>query len=56
VSVVVDVPAGVSLVLLKTDPAPTSAEDAIVLSRLEVARTTDAAKLHAVQQGADPGF
>jgi len=56
VSVVVDVPAGVSLVLLKTDPAPTSAEDAIVLSRLEVARTTDAAQLRAVQQGADPGF
>jgi len=56
VSAVVDVPRGVSLVLLKTDPAPTSAEDAIVLSRLEVQRTAEAAQLHAVQEDDNPGF
>jgi hypothetical protein len=56
VSVVVDVPRGFSLVLVKTDPAPTSREDAIVLSRLRVQSATQPAQLHALLQDADPGF
>jgi hypothetical protein len=55
-SVDVEVPRGVSLVLVKTDPAPKSREDAIVLSRLQAQRTTQQAQLHAILQDADPGF
>jgi len=56
VSVVVAVPRGVSLVIAKTDPAPASREDAIVLSRLQVQRTTQPAQLQAIVQDSDPGF
>ena len=56
VSVVVAVPRGVSLVVVKTDPAPASREDAIVLSRLQVQRTTQPAQLQTIVQGSDPGF
>ncbi len=56
VSAVVAVPRGVSVLLLKTDPAPTSAEDAIVLSHLRVERTKQPAELHALPQDGDPGF
>ena len=56
VSVVVDVPRGFSLVEVKTDPAPQSREDAIVISRLQVARTTQPARLHTILQDSDPGF
>jgi hypothetical protein len=56
VSVLVDVPRGVSLVVVKTDPAPASREDAIVLSRLQVERATQPAELHTILQDADPGF
>jgi hypothetical protein len=56
ISLVVDVPRGVSLVMVKTDPAPTSREDAIVLSRVRVQRATQPAQLHALIQEADPGF
>lgn len=56
VSVVVDIPRGVSLVVVKTDPAPASREDAIVISRLQVERATRPAQLHALLQDADPGF
>jgi hypothetical protein len=56
VSVVVAVPRGESLVLVKTDPAPTSLEDAIVLSHLQVRRARQSARLHAISEAADPGF
>jgi hypothetical protein len=56
ISEVVEIPRGVSLVLVKTDPAPQSRADAIVISRLEVERTTDPAQLRALLQYADPGF
>jgi hypothetical protein len=56
VSVVVAVPRGVSLVLLKTDPAPTSPEDAIVLSRLQVEQVTESAELDALLQDSEPSF
>jgi hypothetical protein len=56
ISVVVGVPRGVSLVLVKTDPAPTSLDDAIVLSRLQMLRVRQSPELHAVVQDADPGF
>jgi hypothetical protein len=56
ISLVVDVPRGVSLVLVKTDPAATSREDAIVLSRVHVQPATQPAQLHALLQDADPGF
>jgi hypothetical protein len=56
ISLVVDIPRGVSLVMVKTDPAPTSREDAIVLSRVQVQRSNQPAQLHALLQDADPGF
>ena len=56
VSVVVDLRRGFSLVVVKTDPAPESREDAIVISRLQVERATRPAQLHALLQDADPGF
>jgi hypothetical protein len=56
VSVVVAVPRGVSLVLAKTDPPPTSDEDAIVLSNLRVVRTSGPPQLNAVVEDGDPGF
>jgi hypothetical protein len=56
VSIVVAVPRGVSLVILKTDPAPQSREDAIVISRVQVKRATEPAQLHALLQDPDPGF
>jgi hypothetical protein len=54
--VVVDVPRGVSLVTVKTDPPPASRADAIVLSRLQVQRATQPAELHTLVQDTDPGF
>jgi hypothetical protein len=56
VSVVVEVPRGVSLVLVKTDPPPESRQDAIVVSRLQVQRSAQPPRLHAVLQDSDPGF
>ena len=56
VSVVVAVPRGVSLVLVKTDPPPTSAADAILLSRLQVEEATEPAELSALLEAPDPGF
>jgi hypothetical protein len=56
VSVILAIRRGVSLVLVKTDPAPQSRADAIVISGLEVERTTEPAQLSAVLQDADPGF
>jgi hypothetical protein len=56
ISVTVGVPRGVSLVLVKTDPAATSSADAIVLSHIQVARASGAPALNAIVEGADPGF
>lgn len=56
ISVTVDAPRGVSLVLVKTDPAATSPEDAIVLSHIQVAHANGAPELHAIVEDADPGF
>jgi hypothetical protein len=56
VSVAHDLPRGVSLVVVKTDPVPESREDAIVISRLQVERATQQAHLHTLLQDADPGF
>ena len=56
VSLIVDIPRGVSLVLVKTDPAPQSRADAILISRLEVERTTRPAQLRALLQDGEPGF
>jgi len=56
ISVVVDIPRGVSLVHVKTDPAPQSRADAIVISRLEVERATEPAQLGALLQDGEPGF
>jgi hypothetical protein len=56
ISVVVAIPRGVSLLLVKTDPAPQSRADAIVISKLEVDRTTEPAQLRALLQDGEPGF
>jgi hypothetical protein len=56
VSLLVAVPRGLSLVLVKTDPAPQSLADAIVISRLETERATGPAQLSALLEDADPGF
>jgi hypothetical protein len=56
ISIVLDIPRGVSLVLVKTDPAPASREDAIVISGLQVERAAQPAQLAALLQDADPGF
>jgi len=56
VSVLVQVPRGDSLLLLKTDPAATSAADAIVLSAMHADRSSGQPQLHAILQDPDPGF
>ena len=47
---------GVSQLVLKTDPAPTSEADAVVLSRLTVEPGSGAATLHAIPASGEPGF
>jgi hypothetical protein len=54
--VTVDVPRGVSQLVLKVDPAPTSEADAVVLTQLRVETAGGAATLHAIPSSADPGF
>ena len=56
ISVVIAIPRGVSLLIVKTDPAPQSRADALVISRLEVERANEPAQLTALLQDADPGF
>jgi O-antigen/teichoic acid export membrane protein len=56
VSMLVEIPRGYSLVLLKTDPAPTSREEAIVLTSMFSAKESGQPELHALQEQADPGF
>jgi hypothetical protein len=57
ISVLVAVPRGFSLVLVKTDPAPTSQADAIVLSNIHVESASGGTPdLHALVEDANPGF
>jgi hypothetical protein len=52
----VEVPRGVSQLLLKVDPAPTSEADAVVLSQPRAEAAAGAAMLRAIPASADPGF
>lgn len=56
ISVTVRVPRGLSQLLLKTDPAPTSESDAIVLSAVITDMTSEKPSLQAELISADPGF
>jgi hypothetical protein len=56
VSIVVEIPRGVSQLLIKTDPPPTSEADSIVLATPRAERATGAAQLHADLISSDPGF
>jgi O-antigen/teichoic acid export membrane protein len=52
----VDVPRGVSQLLLKIDPAPTSEADAVMLSQPRAEPASGPATLHAIPSSGDPGF
>jgi hypothetical protein len=52
----VEVPRGVSQLLLKVDPPATSEDDAVVISQPRAETATGAAELHAIPTSADPGF
>jgi len=52
----IEVPRGVSQLLLKVDPAPTSEADAIMLTQPRAEARNGAASLHATTVSADPGF
>jgi O-antigen/teichoic acid export membrane protein len=52
----VEVPRGVSQLLLKIDPAPASEVDAVVLSQPRAEPASGAAVLHAIPSSDDPGF
>jgi hypothetical protein len=52
----VEVPRGVSQLVLKTDPAATSESDAVVLSQPLTATPSGAAQLRAIPAAPDPGF
>ena len=52
----VEVPRGVSQLVLKIDPAPTSEADAVVLSQPRAEPASGPAVLHASPSSADPGF
>jgi hypothetical protein len=52
----IEVPRGVSQLLLKVDPAATSDADAVVLSQPRVEAPNGGASLHATAVSADPGF
>ncbi len=52
----VEVPRGVSQLVLKTEPAATSEADAVVLSQPRLDAATGAAALHAIPSSPDPGF
>ncbi len=56
VSVVVQVPRGLSQLLVKTDPAPTSEADAIVISTPRAERAAGQPTLRATPLSPDPGF
>jgi hypothetical protein len=52
----IEVPRGVSQLLLKVDPAATSEADAVMLSQPRVEAPNGGASLHATTVSADPGF
>jgi O-antigen/teichoic acid export membrane protein len=52
----VEVPRGVSQLVLKIDPAPTSETDAVILSQPRAEPPSGAAALRAIPSSADPGF
>lgn len=56
VSVLVRIPRGRSILLVKTDPAATSEADAVVLSAPRAERSSGAAQLQAEPVSPDPGF
>jgi O-antigen/teichoic acid export membrane protein len=56
VSLDVQLPLGLSQLLVKTDPAPTSEEDAILFSAPRAERSSGQPALHAQQISRDPGF
>jgi O-antigen/teichoic acid export membrane protein len=56
VSALVQIPRGTSYLLVKTDPAATSDEDAIVVYAPRAVRATGTPQLHAVLISPDPGF
>jgi hypothetical protein len=56
ISVLVQVPRGHSVVLLKTDPPPQSAEDAILTTAPQAESASGEADLQAEQISSDPGF
>jgi hypothetical protein len=56
ISISVEIPRGVSRLLVKTDPPPTSETDAIVLSTPHAEKTTAPPALHADLISAEPGF
>jgi hypothetical protein len=56
VSVLVQIPRGHSLLLVKTDPPPTSDEDSIVIDAPQVASASGTPELHAEQISSEPGF
>jgi hypothetical protein len=56
VSVLVAVPRGRTQLLLKTDPAPTSEDDTVVISAPRTARAVGQAQLRPAPLSTDPGF
>jgi hypothetical protein len=56
VSALVQIPRGTSYLLVKTDPAATSDDDAIVVYAPRDERASGSPQLHAVLISADPGF
>jgi len=56
ISVLVQVPRGFSLVVLKTDPPAKSRADAIVISSMRAEPASGRPDLHALPEAADPGF
>jgi O-antigen/teichoic acid export membrane protein len=56
VHVNVEVPRGVSQLILKVDPAPTSESDAVVISQPRTEPGNGPPSLHAIATSGDPGF
>jgi O-antigen/teichoic acid export membrane protein len=56
IDVQVQVPRGVSQLVVKVDPAPTSEADAVVLSQPRTERASGPSALHAIPTSGDPGF
>jgi hypothetical protein len=56
VSLLVDVPRGLSLLFVKTDPAPTSLDDAIDLTAPNATRASGQPALDAMPESPDIGF